>query len=184
MTSISRGAADPASGAGGSRSCDPVHAMPPRNRTIRAGMDQIIISIRPEYSHSGRYRAWAFLARNHQANTRVSTITGMTTASMIAVESKRMTRSALPTAPCGVRSTSLHDANNISALVIEIARSHIAVARGVPGTCGDIRSGLATCITDSIGSRWRGWTCWEILWKSLAIHNPPNGGLTNEPGSE
>ena len=49
-----------ASGTGGSRSCDPVHAMPPRNRTTRAGMDQMIISIRPEYSQSGRYRAGCF----------------------------------------------------------------------------------------------------------------------------
>src|ERR1700676_3157934 len=62
-----------------------------------------------------------------------------------------MTRSALPTGPCGSSTPSLHDAINIAALVIEIARSHIADALGVPVTSGDIRSGLAACITDSIG---------------------------------
>src|ERR1700722_17608770 len=178
MTSISRGAADPASGTGGSRSCDPVHAIPPRNRTIRAGMDQIIISIRPEYSHSGRYRARAFLARNHQANTRVSTITGMTTASMIAVESRRMTRSALPTGPCGSRTPSLHDAVNIAALAIETPRSHTAGALAALVTCGRVRARLAACITDSIGIHWCGWSWREILCKCHALPNPPNGGLT------
>src|ERR1700722_16523351 len=50
---VEGGGVDYCRGTGGSRSCDPVHAIPPRNRTIRAGMDQMIISIRPEYSQSG-----------------------------------------------------------------------------------------------------------------------------------
>src|ERR1700685_883782 len=74
----------------------------------------------------------------------------MTTASMIAVESRRMTRSALPTGPCGSSTPSLQDAINIAAPAIEIARSHIAAALGGLLTSGDIRSGLAACITDSI----------------------------------
>jgi isocitrate/isopropylmalate dehydrogenase len=39
----------------------------------------------------------------------------------------------------------------MAAHVIEIARSHIANALGVLVTFGDIRSGLAACITGSIG---------------------------------
>jgi len=50
-----------------------------------------------------------------------------------------MTRSALPTGPCGSSTPSLHDANNIAALVIDIARSHIA----------DV-------LMDFIGIHWRG----------------------------
>src|SRR3984957_4429936 len=89
-----------------------------------------------------------------------------------------MTRSALPTAPRGSSTPSLHDAIAIAALVREIARSHIADALRVLVTFGDIRSGLAACITDSIGIHWRGWTWRGILWKSRALPNPPNGGLT------
>jgi hypothetical protein len=50
----------------------------------------------------------------------------------------------------------LHDANNVAALVIAIARSRVADALGVLVISGDIRSGLAACITNSIGIRWRG----------------------------
>src|SRR5258708_7568580 len=89
-----------------------------------------------------------------------------------------MTRSALPTGPCGSSTPSLHDAINVAALVIEIARSHIEDALGVLVTSEDIRPGLAACITDSIGIHWRGWTWGGILWKPHALPNPPNGGLT------
>src|ERR1700728_809420 len=96
-----------------------------------------------------------------------------------------MTRSALPTGPCGSSTPSLHDASNIAAPVIEIARSHIADALGVLVTFRDIRSELAARITNSIGFHWRGWTYgWRgwtyggILWKSHALPNPPNGGLS------
>jgi hypothetical protein len=39
----------------------------------------------------------------------------------------------------------------MAALAIEIIRSHISSALGVLLTSGDIRSGLAACITGSIG---------------------------------
>ena len=67
-----------------------------------------------------------------------------------------MTRSALPTGPCGSSTPSLHEAINNAVLVIEITRRHIADLLGVLVASGDIRSGLAACITDSIGIHWRG----------------------------
>jgi hypothetical protein len=45
----------------------------------------------------------------------------------------------------------LQDAINIAALVIEIARSHLAYAPGILVTSVVIRLGLAACITDSMG---------------------------------
>src|ERR1700679_289488 len=60
-----------------------------------------------------------------------------------------MIRSALPTGPCGSSTPSLHEAISIAALVVEIARSHVADALRVLVTFGDIRSGQAACITDS-----------------------------------
>src|SRR5579863_1624107 len=87
-----------------------------------------------------------------------------------------MIRSALPTGPCGSSTPSLHDATNIATPVIEIARSHIASVPGVLVASGDIRSGLAACITDSIGSHWRVWTWLGILRKFRTLPNPPNGG--------
>jgi hypothetical protein len=66
-------------------------------------------------------------------------------------------RSALPTGPCGSSTPSLHDAINIVALAIEMARSHIVDALGVLVISEDIRSGLTACMTDSIGTHLRGW---------------------------
>jgi hypothetical protein len=87
----------------GSRSWEPTQAMPPRNPTTIAGIDQTINSMRPEYDQSGIYCARALLCRNHQANPRVSTITGMTTASMIVVALSNIVFCAAPTGPCGSR---------------------------------------------------------------------------------
>src|SRR5579859_5744466 len=87
-----------------------------------------------------------------------------------------MTRSALPTGPCGSSTPSLHDANNIAALVIEIARNHIADALGVLMTCGDIRSGLA-CITNSFGIHWRGRHAMEFCGDPTRVPIPPMGDL-------
>src|SRR5216683_1317872 len=95
-----------------------------------------------------------------------------------------MTRSALPTGPCGSSTPSLHDANNIAALVIEIARSHNADALGVLVTSGDIRSGLAACITDSIGIHWRGWTWRGFCGDRAPFPIPPMGGLPDNAGGD
>ena len=53
-TSMLSGAVAEPIGCGGSRSCAPIYAMPPRETITSAGIDQTIISIRPEYSQSGR----------------------------------------------------------------------------------------------------------------------------------
>src|SRR5882762_196742 len=87
-----------------------------------------------------------------------------------------MIRSALPTGPRGSSTPSLHDAINIAALVIDMARSHIADALGALVTSGDIRSGLAACITDSIGIHWRGYTCEEFCGNPTPFPIPPMGG--------
>src|SRR6516164_5610358 len=92
-TSTSSGGVADSSGLGGSSSCELIQAIPPRNRITSAGMDQVISSILPEYSQSGRYVARGLSARNHHANTSVRMMTGMMTASMMAVASLRMTRS-------------------------------------------------------------------------------------------
>src|SRR5882672_11186475 len=92
-----------------------------------------------------------------------------------------MTRSALPTGPCGSSTPSLHDAINSAALVTEIARSHIADALGVLVASGDIRSGLATCITNSIGIHWRGWAWRGFCGNSTLFPIPPMGGLRKKP---
>src|ERR1700736_6125015 len=110
-TWTSRGGALDFRGAGGSRSCAPIQAMPPRKRMTSAGIDQTIISIRPEYSHSGRYRARELPDRNHQAKQNVSRMTGTPTASMMAVASSNISLSALPTGPRGSRGPSLHEAS-------------------------------------------------------------------------
>src|ERR1700677_1011131 len=103
MTSISTGLTPPARGFGGSRACEPIQAIPLRNNTIKAGMHQVMNSIRPEYSQSGRRRARLFRARNHQAKASVHTMTGMTTANMMVVASNRISFSLSPTGPCGFR---------------------------------------------------------------------------------
>src|SRR5271155_5626955 len=84
-TSTSIGVVTLTKGLRGSRSCDPIQAIPPRKSTIMAGIDHVTNSIRPEYSHSGLRRARLLLARNHTATTKVQTMTGMTTAIMLAV---------------------------------------------------------------------------------------------------
>src|ERR1700683_3639712 len=93
-----------------------------------------------------------------------------------------MTRSALPTGPCGSSTPSRHDAIKIAPPATEMARSHTADAPGTFVTSKDIRPGLAACITDSIDIRWRDVTCTGILWKLHALPNPPNGGLTRACG--
>src|SRR5271154_4277639 len=92
----------------------------------------------------------------------------MTTASMIAVESYRMTRSALPTGPCGSSTPSLHDAINSAVLVIDIARSHMAGilwksnALPNPPNGGLIDSGRQDpAFAQKIGSH-DGSTCWHV----------------------
>src|SRR6202021_3240635 len=64
-------------------SCAPTHATPPTRNTVMAGIDQTSISRRPEYAKFGRYRAFAFDARNQKATQRVARITGITIASMM-----------------------------------------------------------------------------------------------------
>ena len=86
-------------GFGGSRSCEPIQAMPPRNSTTSVGIDQTTSSIGPEYDQSGRYSALALPDLNHQAKASVRMMTGMTTASMIAVALSRMSRSAAAIGP-------------------------------------------------------------------------------------
>jgi hypothetical protein len=49
----------------------------------------------------GRYLARRFDARNHQAKPIVARMTGLTIASMIAIESRRISFYAAPTGPCG-----------------------------------------------------------------------------------
>src|SRR5215469_374984 len=110
-TSTSSGELADSSGLGGSRSCELIQAIPPRNEITSAGMDQMINSILPEYSQLGRYMARRLPARNHQANTSVRMMTGTMTASMMAVASPRMRRSARPTGPWGSSGPSAHDAS-------------------------------------------------------------------------
>src|SRR5476651_1056866 len=105
-TSTSTGGADvdddaEVIGARGSRSCEPTHAMPPRNRITRIGIAHTVTSIGPEYSHSGSRRPHLLPARNHHANASVSRITGTITASMITVALSRIVRSAAAIGPCG-----------------------------------------------------------------------------------
>src|SRR5215216_8199880 len=88
-STLSGGMAD-GSGLLGSRSWLPIHAIPPSSMMVRAGIDQTTSSIAPEYSHSGRYSAFLLPRRNHQAKAMVAKITGMTIASMIAVELMRI----------------------------------------------------------------------------------------------
>src|ERR1700733_4160747 len=102
-TSTSIGADEACKRARGSRSCEPIQAIPPRNRTTNAGMAQTTNSIRPEYDQSRSRRALRLPARNHHANTPVARMTGTTTASMMTVASNRMVRSAPPMGPCGSR---------------------------------------------------------------------------------
>ena len=61
---------------------------------MSAGIDQTTTSMRPENSQSGRWIAFSLPARNHQAKTSVSTITGTITASMIVVAVEQNVRSA------------------------------------------------------------------------------------------
>ena len=61
-----------------------------------------------------------------------------------------MTRSALPTGPCGSRTPSLHDAVDSAALAIEMLAATLRCAWRSSDLRGD-RSGLAACITNSIG---------------------------------
>src|SRR5947209_6775714 len=84
--------------------------------TVSSGMDHTIISMRPEYSKSGRYVARVLEARNHQAKANVAAIVGTTMASMIASESIRMVLSAIPIGPCGSRTAGWHAAKAIGAM--------------------------------------------------------------------
>ena len=70
---------------------------------VIAGIAQTTSSIAPEYSQSGRYVAFVFPRRNHQATATVAIIVGMMIASMMAVELMRIVFSALPTGPTGSR---------------------------------------------------------------------------------
>src|SRR5260221_9648559 len=130
MTWTSSGVTAASIGRGGSSSWELIQAMPPRKMITSAGIDQTIISIRPEYSHSGRYRSRGLLARNHQAKPIVSKITGMTTASMIAVASNRIRSSALPIGPRGSKTPSLHDASRtVTPVSADARRIFVVTAR-------------------------------------------------------
>src|SRR5580698_4822493 len=100
-TSTSIGAAAACKRVRGSKSCELIQQIPPRNRTTSAGIAHTTNSMRPAYSHSGSRRALRLPARNHHANRPVARITGTTTASMMTVALKRMVRSAPPIGPCG-----------------------------------------------------------------------------------
>src|ERR1700722_9813870 len=100
-TSTSIGSAEACKRVRGSKSCEPIQQIPPRNRTTSAGIAHTTNSMRPAYSHSGSRRSLRLPARNHQANRPVARITGTTTASMMTVALKRMVRSAPPMGPCG-----------------------------------------------------------------------------------
>src|SRR5712672_144670 len=97
------GFTEEASGLRGSRSCEPTHATPPTRSTVMAGIDQTRISSRSEYVNSGMWRARVLDARNHQGTPRVATIVGMTIASMMPSELKRICRSATAIGPFGSR---------------------------------------------------------------------------------
>src|ERR1700759_1896794 len=85
MTSISIGEAEDWRCFGGSSSWEPIQAMPPKNKITKPGMAQTMSSMLPEYSQSARYTARRLPLRNHQANARVRTMTGMMTDSMMIV---------------------------------------------------------------------------------------------------
>src|ERR1700733_7855561 len=89
-TWTSSGGAFDGSGLAGSRSCELIHATPPRSMIVSRGMAQTIISSWPEYVKSGRWRALVFDLRYHHGQPSVATSVGMTIASMMASESIRM----------------------------------------------------------------------------------------------
>src|SRR6516165_12256967 len=76
---------------------------PPSKITVSAGIDQVTNSTRPSYDSSRLRVARVLDARYHQANSKVATITGITTTSMIAVELMRRSRSADAIGPWGSR---------------------------------------------------------------------------------
>src|SRR5690349_6546184 len=89
-TWISRGFARPGRGRAGSSKNELVQARPPRKKITSAGMDQMMSSMRPEWVKVGQYGALVFEALKRNAIRTVATITGMTTASIIASESNRI----------------------------------------------------------------------------------------------
>src|SRR5580700_8025830 len=91
----------------GLKSCEPTHATPPTRNTVIAGIDQTSISRRPEYAKFGRYRARSFDSRNQKATPSVARITGITIASMMPSELKRICRSAVAIGPFGSSTPSL-----------------------------------------------------------------------------
>ena len=71
-----------------------------------AGIDHTINSRRPEYSQSGKCGARVLDERNQKATPSVATMVGMTMASMIPSESKRIIFSADAIGPFGSRTPS------------------------------------------------------------------------------
>src|ERR1700722_6744819 len=100
-TSTSSGADEACKRVRGSKSCELIQQIPPRNRTTSAGIAHTTNSMRPAYSQSGSRRALRLPARNHHAKSPVARMTGTTTASMMTVALKSMVRSAPPMGPCG-----------------------------------------------------------------------------------
>src|ERR1700730_1660455 len=114
-TWTSSGAAFDASGFAGSNSYELIHATPPSSMIVNSGMAQTISSSWPEYSQSGRWRAFVLDERYHQAQPSVAAIVGTTMASMIASESIRMVFSASPTGPSGSSTAGLQPARTTEA---------------------------------------------------------------------
>src|ERR1700733_1030220 len=143
------GFADDAIGLRGSRSCALIQPMPPTRSTVMAGMDQTIISMRPEYSQSGKCGARALDERNQKATPSVATMVGMTMASMIPSESKRIVRSADAIGPFGSRTPSEQPQRAAAA----------STARTLPRYCqlnlirGEIRNGLSIAILGRVSYR-------------------------------
>src|SRR5580704_18028854 len=70
---------------------------------VNVGIDQTTISMRPEYSQSGRYCARELECRNQYAKAKMATIVGTTMASIIAMESIKIVLSAAAIGPSGSR---------------------------------------------------------------------------------
>src|SRR5215831_12044769 len=70
-------------GFAGSRSCDPIQATLPRSMIVSSGTDQVMISILPDSTKLGSYRARLLDARYHHPNRSAARIVGTTIGSMM-----------------------------------------------------------------------------------------------------